>query len=76
MKEKKPSLWKELAGDFALYSTGVDIYTDGSWDKKTGTIKDVFQIWRWVRDNRFGWNCHYAVRDRLERVWNQNHHDQ
>ena len=38
-----PSLWKELAGDFALYPTGGDIYTDGAWDKKTGMIKDVFQ---------------------------------
>ena len=38
-----PSLWKELAGDFGRYPTGVDIYTDGAWDKKTGTIKDVFQ---------------------------------
>jgi hypothetical protein len=37
-----PSLWKELAGDFAMYPTGVDIYTDGAWDKKMGTIKDVF----------------------------------
>ena len=23
-----PSLWKELAGDFAMYPTEVDIYTD------------------------------------------------
>ena len=33
-----PSLWKELAGDFGRYPAGVDIYTDGAWDKKTGTI--------------------------------------
>ena len=26
-----------------MYPTGVNNYTDGAWDKKMGTIKDVFQ---------------------------------
>ena len=37
-----PSFWKDLAGGFGASPVGVDIYTDGAWDKKTGTIKDVF----------------------------------
>ena len=44
-----PSFWKDLAGGFGASPVGVDIYADGAWDKKTGTIKDVFHYFPKIR---------------------------
>ena len=41
-KNDAPTLWEELAGDFPQLGVPLDIYTDGAWEKKRGTVEDVF----------------------------------
>ena len=41
-KNDTPSLWEELAGDFMNMQVPLEIYTDGAWERKRGTLDDVF----------------------------------
>ena len=41
-KNDIPSLWEELAGDFLNMHVPLEIYTDGAWERKRGTLEDVF----------------------------------
>ena len=35
-------MWEELAGDFMNMQVPLEIYTDGAWERKRGTLDDVF----------------------------------
>jgi hypothetical protein len=37
-----PPLWTALAGEFLKAGCDLDIYTDAAWDRKKGTLHDVF----------------------------------
>jgi hypothetical protein len=37
-----PSLWSDMAGDFREAGCDLEIYTDASWECKSGTLHDVF----------------------------------
>ena len=41
-KSDIPSMWEELAGDFPQMQVPLEIYTDGAWERKRGTLDDVF----------------------------------